>query len=42
MAKVGLLKNITKYISLKQNAGIAIITLLLLIILFSIFNNSSI
>jgi hypothetical protein len=42
MAKVGLLKNITKYIPLKQNAGIAIITLLLLIILFSIFNNSTI
>jgi hypothetical protein len=42
MAKIGLLKNITKYIPLKQNAGKAIITLLLLIILFSIFNNSSI
>ena len=42
MAKTGLLKNITKYIPLKQHAGLAIITVLLLIILFSIFNNSTI
>ena len=42
MAKTGLLKNITKYIPLKQNAGLAIITVLLVIILFSIFNNSTI